>query len=99
LDIDNLTTCKRSGASTGRPEHGTEEVASMQYGLWRIEDDVTTTLISEHADIVSGIAEGKRIVEQDDFDFAYSLHTNDGCKLATFAEGRIGYREWASRCG
>ena len=71
----------------------------MQYILCRIEDDATTTLVSQHGDIVEGIAEGERIVEQDDFDFAYSLHTNDGCKLATFADGRIGYREWARRCG
>jgi len=60
------------------------------YLLCRIEDDATTTLVSQHGDIV----EGKRIVEQDDFDFPYSLHTDDGCKVATFAEGRIGYREW-----
>jgi hypothetical protein len=71
----------------------------MQYILCRIEDDATTTLVSQHGDIVEGIAEGERIVEQDDFDFAYSLHTDDGCKLATFADGRIGYREWARRCG
>jgi hypothetical protein len=71
----------------------------MQYVLCRIEDDATTTLVSQHGEIVEGIAEGKRIVEQDDFDFAYSLHTDGGCKLATFAEGRIGYREWARRSG
>jgi hypothetical protein len=71
----------------------------MQYILCRIEDDATTTLVSQHGDIVEGIAEGERIVEQDDFDFAYSLHTDDGCKLATFADGRIGYREWARRWG
>jgi hypothetical protein len=63
-------------------------------------DDATTTLISEHADIVAGIAEGRRVIKQDDFDYAYSLHTADeGCKVATFAEGRIGYREWARRSG
>jgi hypothetical protein len=49
-------------------------------------------------DIVAGIAEGKRIVEQDDFDYPYALHSN-GTRVATFAEGRIGYREWARRCG
>ena len=71
----------------------------MQYVVCRIEDDATTTLVSEHADIVLGIAEGERIVEQDDFDFAYSLHTDEGCRVATFAEGRIGYHEWARRSG
>ncbi len=34
---------------------------------------------------------------QDDFDFAYSLYADDGCKVATFREGRSGYREWARR--
>lgn len=61
-------------------------------------DDATTTLVSEHANIVSGVAEGRRIVESEDFDYAYALHSN-GTRLATFAEGRIGYREWATRCG
>jgi hypothetical protein len=72
---------------------------SMQYLLCRIEDDSSISLISEHADIVSGIAEGRRVVEHDDHDYAYSLHTEDGCRVATFAEGRIGYREWARRSG
>jgi hypothetical protein len=71
----------------------------MQYVLCRIEDDATTTVVSEHDDIVSGIAEGRRVVAEDDFDFAYSLHADYGCKVATFAEGRIGYREWARRSG
>ncbi len=71
----------------------------MQYLLCRIEDDATTTLVSQHSDIVEGVAEGRRIVEQDDFDYAYTLHTHDGCRVATFAEGRMGYREWARRSG
>jgi hypothetical protein len=70
----------------------------MQYLLCRIEDDATTTLISEHDSIVEGIAAGKQMVEVEDFDYAYSLHSN-GMRLATFAEGRIGYREWARRSG
>jgi hypothetical protein len=70
----------------------------MQYLLCRIEDDATTTLISEHDSIVEGIAAGKHVVEVEDFDYAYSLHSN-GTRLATFAEGRIGYREWARRSG
>jgi hypothetical protein len=38
------------------------------------------------------------MVEVEDHDYAYALH-NNGTRLATFAEGRIGYREWARRCG
>lgn len=70
----------------------------MQYGLYRIEDDASTTLISEHDSVVEGIAAGKQIVEVEDHDYAYALHSN-GTRLATFAEGRIGYREWARRSG
>ena len=71
----------------------------MTYVLCRIEDDATTTAISQHADIVSGIAEGKRIVAEDDWEFPYSLHTEDGCRVAVFGEGRIGVREWMRRTG
>lgn len=71
----------------------------MQYLLCRIEDDSSISLVSEHQDMVSGIAEGRRVVSEDDYDFAYSLLTEDGCKVATFAAGRIGYREWAIRRG
>jgi hypothetical protein len=69
------------------------------YLLCRVEDDSSISMVSEHADLVEGIAEGRRVVSEDDFDFAYSLLTDDGCKVATFAEGRIGYREWAMRRG
>ena len=34
----------------------------------------------------------------EDFDFGYGLFA-DGVKVASFAEGRIGYREWARRSG
>jgi hypothetical protein len=70
----------------------------MHYKVYRLEDDGSTTLISEHGDVVSGIAAGKQIVEHEDFDCPYALHSN-GRRLATFAEGRIGCREWARRCG
>ena len=70
----------------------------MQYGLYRIEDDATTTLVSEHDDLLTGIAAGKYAVEVEDYDFAYALHS-DSVRLATFAGGRIGYREWARRTG
>ena len=71
----------------------------MQYLLCRIEDDSSISLVSEHADIVSGVAEGKRVVAEDDFDFAYCLLTDDSCRLTIFTKGRIGYREWARRRG
>jgi hypothetical protein len=34
----------------------------------------------------------------EDYDFGYGLYA-DGLKVASFAEGRIGYREWARRNG
>ena len=70
----------------------------MQYLLCRLEDDDSTSFVSEHADIVSGIAEGKRIVESVDFDYPYTLLDADtGCRVSTFGKGRIGYREWYAR--
>jgi hypothetical protein len=72
--------------------------ASVAYVLCRIEDDSSLTPISEHEDIVDGVAAGKHQVEVEDFDFSYALYA-DGVKVASFAEGRIGYREWALRCG
>jgi hypothetical protein len=71
----------------------------MQYGLYRIEDDSTTTLVSEHDDLLTGIAAGNYAVDIEDFDFAYCLQGTDGVRVATFREGRIGYREWAIRSG
>ncbi len=70
----------------------------MQYVLCRIEDDATTTLVSEHPDLLTGLAAGNYAVEVEDFNYAYSLQA-DGVRVATFAEGRIGYREWAHRTG
>lgn len=70
----------------------------MQYTLYRVEDGGTTTFISEHADLLDGMAAGKQMVEHIDLDFAYALHV-DGVRLTTFAKGRIGYREWAHRNG
>ncbi len=70
----------------------------MQYGLYRIEDNATTTLVSEHPDLLTGLAAGNYAVEVEDFNYAYTLQT-DGVKVATFCEGRIGYREWAHRTG
>ncbi len=70
----------------------------MQYVLCRIEDDATTTFISEHEDLLTGIAAGNYAVEVEDFDYAYTLQA-DGVRVATFCEGRIGYRMWATRTG
>ena len=72
--------------------------ASVAYVLCRIEDDSSLTPISEHEDIVAGVAAGKHLVEVEDFDFSYGLYA-DGVKVASFADGRIGYREWARRSG
>jgi hypothetical protein len=51
------------------------------------------TPISEHQDIAGAVAAGKHQVEVEDFDFSYALYA-DGVRVASFAEGRIGYREW-----
>ena len=72
--------------------------ASVAYVLCRIEDNSSLTPISEHEDIVDGVAAGKHQVEVEDFDFSYGLYV-DGGRVACFAEGRIGYREWARRTG
>ncbi len=72
--------------------------ASVPYVLCRIEDDASLTLISEHQDIVAALAAGKHQVEIEDLDFSYGLFA-DGVKVASFAEGRIGYREWARKSG
>lgn len=72
--------------------------ASVAYVLCRVEDDSSLTPISEHEDIIAAIAAGKHQVEVEDIDFSYGLFA-DGVKVASFAEGRIGYREWARRSG
>jgi hypothetical protein len=71
---------------------------SVAYVLCRIEDDTSLTPISQHEDVVAAVAAGKHQVEVEDFDFSYALYA-DGLKVACFAEGRIGYREWALRSG
>ena len=71
----------------------------MQYLLCRIEDDSSISLISEHANLGEGIQAGGYVVEHEDHDYAYCLLTADGYKVATFCEGRIGYRQWAKRRG
>jgi hypothetical protein len=74
------------------------DTTSVAYVLCRIEDDSSLTPISEHQDVVAGVAAGKHKVEVEDLDFSYGLFA-DGVKVACFAKGRIGYREWALRSG
>jgi hypothetical protein len=69
---------------------------SVAYALCRIEDDSSLTPVSGHQDIVAAVAAGKHQVE--DFDFSYGVYA-DGARVICFAEGRIGYREWARRNG
>jgi hypothetical protein len=72
--------------------------SSVQYVLCRIEDDSSLTTISQHEDIVTGVAAGQYAVEVEDFDFSYALYSSD-TRVASFAEGRVGYRMWATRTG
>ena len=72
--------------------------SSVPYVLCRIEDDSSLTPVSQHGDLVPGVAAGQYTVEVEDFDFSYSLYT-DGVRVASFADGRAGYREWAMRTG
>jgi hypothetical protein len=71
---------------------------SVAYVLCRIEDDSSLTPVSEHEDILTGIAAGGYAVEVEDFDFAYALYSG-ATRIAAFREGRIGYRIWAMRTG
>ena len=74
------------------------DTASVAYVLCRIEDDSSLTPVSEHEGIVAGMTAGKHRVEVEDLDFGYGLFV-DGVRVACFAEGRVGYREWARRNG
>ena len=71
---------------------------SVPYVLCRIEDDSSLTPVSEHEDIVAAVAAGVQQVEVEDFDFSYGVYA-DGARVICFAEGRMGYREWAGRNG
>jgi hypothetical protein len=76
---------------------------SVAYVLCRIEDGASLTPVSRHGDILTGIAAG-HAVEVEDFDFAYALYADDpsngsSTRVASFREGRIGKRLWATRTG
>ena len=78
---------------------------SVAYVLCRIEDDSSLTPVSHHGDILTGIAAGGNAVEVEDYHFAYALYSGDPShgssttRVASFREGRIGYRLWATRTG
>jgi hypothetical protein len=69
---------------------------SIRVGIFRSLDCLAFS--REHEDIVNGVAAGKHRVEVEDFDFGYGLYA-DGVRVASFAEGCIGYRVWARRNG
>ena len=78
--------------------------SSVAYVLCRIEDDSSLTPIGRHGDILTGIAAAGYAVEVEDPDFAYALYSGDpsngsSTRVASFREGRIGYRLWATRTG
>ena len=81
------------------------DTTSVAYVLCRIEDDSSLNPVSEHEDILTGIAAGGYAVKVEDFDFAYALYAGDPSngssttRVASFREGRIGYRLWATRTG
>ena len=77
---------------------------SLPYTLCRIEDDSSLTPVSQHEDILTGIAAAGYAVEVEDPDFAYALYSGDpsngaSTRVASFREGRIGYRLWATKTG
>jgi hypothetical protein len=81
-----------------------DEASVAPYVLCRIEDDSSLTPVSQHEDILTGIADGGYAVEVEDLEFAYALYAGDPSngsstttRVASFREGRIGYREWATR--
>jgi hypothetical protein len=80
------------------------DTTSVAYVLCRIEDDASLTPVSQHRDFLTGIAAAGHAAEVGDPDFAYALYAGDPSngssrRVASFREGRIGYREWATRSG
>jgi hypothetical protein len=78
--------------------------SSVAYVLCRLEDDSSLTPVSQHGDFLKGIAAGGYAVEVEDLEFAYALYAGDpangsSTRVASFREGRIGYRLWATRSG
>src|SRR5215207_4239002 len=81
------------------------DTSSVAYVLCRIEDDSSLTPVSQHGDFLTAIAAGGYAVEVLNLDFSYALYAGDPSngsstrRVASFREGRIGYREWARRRG
>ena len=74
--------------------------SSVAYVLCRIEDDSSLTPVSEHLDIVAGMTAGMHAVEVEDFDYSYGLYYAETLtRVASFREGRQGYRAWAIKSG
>jgi len=79
------------------------DTTTVAYVLCRIEDDSSLTPVSQHKDILTAIAAGGYAVEVEDLNFAYALYAGDPSngssttRVASFREGTIGYREWATR--
>ena len=73
--------------------------------MCRLENDSSLTPVSRHEDILTWMAAAGYAVEVEDFDFAYALYAGDPSngssttRVASFREGRIGYRLWAARTG
>jgi hypothetical protein len=77
---------------------GHREGAPVTYTLYRIEDDGTTTEVSQHETIADGVAAGVDMVENVDLDYAYALHSG-AARIVAFREGRTGYRAWLRHTG
>ena len=81
------------------------DTTSVAYVLCRIEDDSSLTPVSQHGDILTGIAAGGYAIEVEEFDFAYALYAGNPSngssttRVASFREGRIGHRLWAMKTG
>jgi|SRR5215204_4052350 len=71
---------------------------SMQYTLYRVNDDGTRTEVSKHDTAYEGVIAGGRITEYVDFDYAYELH-DGGATVTSFRPNRVAFREWAIRSG
>src|SRR5688500_2785342 len=78
---------------------------SVAYVLCRIEDDSSLTPVNQHQHYLTAIAAGGYAIEVEDVEFAYARYAGDPSngsstsRVASFREGRIGYRLWATRTG
>ena len=70
----------------------------IEYTLYRINDDETTTPVSQHPTIGDGVAAGVDMVENVDMDYAYALYSPH-TRIVAFREGRVGLRMWEMRTG